>query len=91
MTPPKKKTLDERLEALASSQENLTALMSRVLEKMDEEKLERMAAESELRLQIQEVVKLQKNNEALINRIGKYAMILARDYDTRIAVLEGKA
>lgn len=71
-------TIDERLEALAQTVE-LMAHMQGQTEK----------TVASLAGKIEKVAEAHAETEKIVSRLGRYAMLIARDYEARLSALEG--
>jgi len=81
-------TIDERLEALTQTMELLAHMRlenekQRILDVAKTEESFRKLAEAQAKTE----AGLAKT-EKMVNRIGRYAMLIARDHETRLAALE---
>jgi len=74
-------TIDERLEALTQTMELLAHMQ---IENEKQRSLDVAKTEESLR----KLAEAQAKTEKTVNRIGRYAMLIARDHETRLAALE---
>lgn len=83
-------TIDERLEALTQTMELLAHMQlenekQRSLDVAKTEESFRKLAEAQAKTEA-----AQAKTEKMVNRIGRYAMLIARDHETRLAALEAE-
>jgi len=74
-------TIDERLEALTQTMELLAHMQ---IENEKQRNLDLAKTEESFR----KLAEAQAKTEKTVNRIGRYAMLIARDHETRLAALE---